>query len=125
MTILALLVSVEEIARELPAALPGRPEISHGNVVGSILAFFCFNAGVVALVRPLAMPPEVRRFYLPVCFVAVAITTTAMLAGKIPRWTGATLLLVYLFFVAGNKLPGTRCVASLHDTAAWATYTPF
>jgi cation:H+ antiporter len=35
MTILALLVSIEEIARGLPATLKGRPEISYGNVVGS------------------------------------------------------------------------------------------
>ncbi|MGR8981762.1 MAG: sodium:calcium antiporter, partial [Gammaproteobacteria bacterium] len=32
MTILALLVSIEELARELPAALKGRPELSFGNV---------------------------------------------------------------------------------------------
>jgi cation:H+ antiporter len=36
MTILAFLVSVEEIARELPAALKRRPEITYDNVVGSI-----------------------------------------------------------------------------------------
>lgn len=43
MTILAFLVSIEELARELPAAMRGRPDISFGNVVGSILAFFLFN----------------------------------------------------------------------------------
>ncbi|MFB6099461.1 MAG: sodium:calcium antiporter, partial [Salinibacter sp.] len=47
MTLLALLVSVEEVARELPAALKGRPDISFGNVLGSALAFFGFNAGVI------------------------------------------------------------------------------
>ncbi|MGD8397995.1 MAG: sodium:calcium antiporter, partial [Anaerolineae bacterium] len=55
MTILAFLVSIEELARELPAALKGRPEISFGNVVGSVLAFFLFNAGIIALVRPVAV----------------------------------------------------------------------
>jgi cation:H+ antiporter len=52
MTILAFLVSLEELARELPAARRGWPEISFGNVVGSILAFFLCNAGIIALVRP-------------------------------------------------------------------------
>jgi cation:H+ antiporter len=35
MAILALLVSIEELARELPAARRGHPEITFGNVVGS------------------------------------------------------------------------------------------
>ncbi|HFT6011707.1 TPA: hypothetical protein ACPYPV_002687 [Legionella pneumophila] len=43
MIILAFLVSIEEIARELPAALKGRAEISFGNVVGSIFAFYYFH----------------------------------------------------------------------------------
>ncbi|MGH8065667.1 MAG: methyltransferase domain-containing protein, partial [Candidatus Entotheonellia bacterium] len=38
MTILAFLVSIEELERELPAARQGRPDISFGNVLGSILA---------------------------------------------------------------------------------------
>jgi cation:H+ antiporter len=50
MTILAFLVSIEELARTLPAALKGRPEISFGNVVGSVLAMFLFNGGIIALV---------------------------------------------------------------------------
>jgi Ca2+/Na+ antiporter len=50
--VLAFLVSIEELARELPAALKGKPEISYGNVSGSILAFFLFNAGIIALVHP-------------------------------------------------------------------------
>ncbi|UGV40768.1 hypothetical protein J7W08_12110 [Methanococcoides orientis] len=41
MTILAFIVSIEELARELPAAMKGRSEISFGNVVGSVLAFSC------------------------------------------------------------------------------------
>jgi len=34
------------------AARQGRPDISFGNGLGSILAFFLCNAGVIALVRP-------------------------------------------------------------------------
>lgn len=102
MTILALLVSFEEIARELPAALRGRPEISYGNVVGSALAFFCFNAGVISLVRPVPVEPQVIQFYLPPCCAAVLITSGAMIVGKVPRWAGAVLVLLYLVFVIGG-----------------------
>ena len=104
MTILAFLISVEELARELPAALKGRPEISYGNVVGSILAFFCFNAGVIALVRPVEVEPQVLRFYLPVCAVTVLATTLVMLTRRVPRWAGAVLVMLYFVFVIGGYL---------------------
>lgn len=102
MTILALLISAEELARELPAALQGRPEISFGNVVGSILAFFLFNAGIIALVHPLDVDAQVRQFYLPVCFGTVAVVSILMMTKQITRWAGGILVLLYGVFVAGG-----------------------
>ncbi len=101
MTVLALLVSVEEVARELPAALKGRPDLSFGNVVGSALAFFCFNAGVIALVRPLPVKGRTLHFYLPVCAGTVLLIAGLMARGRITRWGGVLLLLAYGLFVAG------------------------
>ena len=101
MTLLALLVSVEEVARELPAALKGRPDISYGNVLGSALAFFGFNAGVIALVQPVPVDPITQHFYLPVCVGTVLLIAILMLRRRVPRWGGALLVLVYLFFAAG------------------------
>jgi cation:H+ antiporter len=103
MTVLAFAVSVEEIARELPAALKGRPDITFGNIVGSVLAFFCFNAGVIALVRPVSIEPPVWTFYYPVCAVTVAAVSLCMLLKRIPRWAGAILVLLYLGFVLGGS----------------------
>ncbi|MFB6230968.1 MAG: sodium:calcium antiporter [Salinibacter sp.] len=101
MTLLALLVSVEEVARELPAALRGRPDISFGNVVGSALAFFGFNAGIIALVRPVPVGAATRYFYLPVCMGAVLLITVLMGQRRVPRWGGVLLLLIYALFAAG------------------------
>jgi cation:H+ antiporter len=106
MTILALLVSIEELARELPAALKGRPEISYGNVAGSILAFFLFNAGIIAMVRPIAVNQEVLTFYLPVCLFTVVVVSLFMLRKRVSRWAGAVLLVLYgIFFAGGYLLP--------------------
>jgi len=102
MTILALLVSIEELARELPAALKGRPDITFGNVVGSVLAFFLFNAGIIALVRPVEVSSTVLRFYLPVCLAAVVFIALVMLRRTVPRWAGAVLVLLYVIFFAGG-----------------------
>lgn len=109
MTALALLISVEEVARELPAAWRGRAEISYGNVVGSVVAFFLFNAGVIALVRPLPVGDEVLRFYLPVCLAGVAATSLFVARGRVGRLAGGLLLLIYAaFVVGGGALHGIR-----------------
>lgn len=102
MTILALLVSVEELARELPAARKGRPDISYGNVVGSVLAFFLFNAGIIALVRPVPVSLEVLRFYFPLCFITVVFISLFMMTRNISRGAGVMLIILYLVFVIGG-----------------------
>jgi cation:H+ antiporter len=104
MTILAFLVSIEELARELPAAMKGRPEISFGNVVGSIIAFFLFNAGIIALVSPVTINADVLRFYLPLCFVTVIVVSVFMMTRNIPRWGGGILVVLYLTFVVGSYI---------------------
>lgn len=102
MTILAFLVSIEEIARELPAAIKGRPDISFGNVVGSILAMFLFNAGIAAVVNPVEMNSHIFSFYLPYALATVIIITLLMMSKNITRWAGAFLVLLYLGFVVGS-----------------------
>jgi len=104
MTLLAFLVSVEEVARELPAALRGRPDVSFSNVVGSVLAFFGFNAGVIALLRPVPVGATTRFFYLPVCAATLLLIVVLMTVGRVPRWGGALLLGLYVVFVAGPLL---------------------
>lgn len=99
MTILALLVSMEELARELPAAAKGRSDITFGNVAGSVLAFFLFNAGIIALIRPVSVEPMVQRFYFPMCLLTVLLISAFMLTRRIPRWAGALLLVLYVVFV--------------------------
>lgn len=102
MTILALLVSIEELARELPAAMKGRPEISYGNVAGSILAFFLFNAGIIALVQSVPVSDVVLRFYLPMCLFTAIVVSLFMIRKKVSRWAGAVLTALYLVFFAGG-----------------------
>jgi len=104
MTILAFLVSIEELARTLPAALKGRPDISFGNVVGSVLAMFLFNGGIIALVNPIAMNRQVLTFYLPYALATVVIISLIMMTRNVSRLAGALLVLIYFGFVAGSYL---------------------
>ena len=104
MTILAFLVSIEELERELPAARQGRPDISFGNVLGSILAFFLCNVGVIALVQPIPIAPAVLTLYLPLAFITTAVVSSFMLMKRVPRWAGGILILLYAVFVVGGWL---------------------
>lgn len=102
MTILALLVSIEELARELPAARAGHSEISFGNVVGSVLAFFLMNAGIIALVRPVGVADVAQEFYFPVCLATLAFLSLLMLGRSVPRWGGGALVAFYTVFIIGG-----------------------
>lgn len=101
MTVLALAVSVEELGRELPAALRGRPDITVGNVVGSVLAFFLFNAGVIALVRPLPVSDSVRLLYLPLALITVVVALFFLRRRRVGRRHGAVLVGLYAAFAIG------------------------
>jgi cation:H+ antiporter len=100
MTVLAFLISVEELARSLPAALNKRPDITYGNVLGSVLAFFLFNAGLIALVRPVPVDPQTQWFYMPVCVGTIVLTSIVMATRRVPRWIGGILVATYLAFVS-------------------------
>ena len=102
MTVLALAVSIEEVARELPAALHGRAEISYGNVIGSALGFFLLNAGLIALVGPIEVDQPTLTFYLPVAFITLVLVSAFLLARRVPRGAGAVLVLVYAVFAIGG-----------------------
>ncbi len=98
MSVLALVVSIEELARELPAALKGRSEITIGNVMGSVLAFFLFNAGIIALVQPVTLSTDLLYFYLPVSLGMVLFVSLLMMQKLITRWMGGVLVISYLLF---------------------------
>ena len=68
MSIIALAVSAEELARELPAARRGHAELAVGNVVGSMLAFFSLNAGIIGLVRRSTSPTTSCASSCPSCW---------------------------------------------------------
>lgn len=105
MTILALAVSVEELARELPAARRGRPDITVGNIAGSVLAFFLCNAGLIAWIQPVPIEPSVARFYLPVCVVTIVFAMGCLATLSVPRWAGAVLVGLYVVFFVGAYVP--------------------
>lgn len=104
MTIVAFLISVEELAKQIPAALKGRAEISYGNMSGSIFHFLLLNAGIIALINPIIISREILVFYFPIVFIAMTLISGLMLKKNIPRLSGILLILLYLIFILKGYL---------------------
>jgi cation:H+ antiporter len=100
-TAVAASVEAEEVARVAVPAQRGRSDIALGNVVGTIVHFVAFNAGVIALVHPLDLDTASRWLHLPAA-AASPVLLACVLAwrGGLGRSAGALLLVLYAGYVA-------------------------
>lgn len=104
-TALAATVEAEELARVAVPARRGRPEIALGNIAGTLIHFAAFNAGVIALVKPLALDHDTTRLYLPAAAASPAILSVTLLArGRLGRLEGTILVAVYVAYLAAAIL---------------------
>jgi cation:H+ antiporter len=100
-TALAATVEAEELARVAVPARRGRPELGLGNIAGTIIHFAAFNAGVIALVKPLSLDHDTTRLYLPAAAASPAILAALLLARRrLGRIEGAGLIGLYGAYVA-------------------------
>jgi cation:H+ antiporter len=100
-TAVAASVEAEEVARVAVPARRGRPELSLGNIAATIVHFAAFNAGVIALVKPLRLGHEITHYYLPVATASPAVFAGLVLARKrIGRIEGTALISLYVAYLA-------------------------
>lgn len=97
--VVAAAVSFEEVVLEMLPAHRGHPEISVGNALGTLLFLLTGSLGVIALVRPIAIPSAVSSFHAPV--LAVAPLLGLLLRGRLGRPEGALLASAYGAYVVG------------------------
>jgi cation:H+ antiporter len=104
-TAVAASVEAEEVGRVITPARHGRGDVALGNVVGTIVHFIAFNAGAIALVRPLELDSDSRWLHLPVA-AASPVLLVALLAwrGGLGRPAGALLLALYAVYVTAAVL---------------------
>ena len=102
MVFVAAAVSFEEVARMVVPAWRGRPEISMGNILGTVLFFVLFNIGLIALASPLEVERSVVSFHFPAMMLILAATSAFMLNGKISRGNGIVLIVLYLAYLILN-----------------------
>jgi cation:H+ antiporter len=100
-TAVAAAVEAEEVARVVTPARRGRGELALANVLGTIPHFCAFNAGLIALVRPLDLSRETTSLHLPVAAAAPALLALVVgLRGGLGRAEGALLVVTYAVYVA-------------------------
>lgn len=98
-TVVAASVEAEEVGRVAVASRRGRPDVALGNLAGTVGHFVAFNAGVIALVRPLELDDATLRLHLPAA-AASAVLLAALSVRGLGRRAGAVLVALYAAYVA-------------------------
>jgi cation:H+ antiporter len=99
-TAIAATVEAEELGRVAVATRRGRPDLALGNIAGTIVHFAVFNAGVIALVKPLEINHDTRALHLPAAVASTAVFCVVVAAaGRLGRGQGALLVALYLAYV--------------------------
>jgi cation:H+ antiporter len=103
MTVVALGESLEETARMVAPARRGHPELAWGNVVGTVIILLALNLGVISLIRPLTVDPQVLGFHAPYLLGCTLLVAVALLSAKrLGRAMGTTLVGLYLLYLSIN-----------------------
>lgn len=99
MLVVAAAVSFEEVPRMVIPAKRGHAEISVGNIIGTVMFFVLFNAGVIALIHPLALDASVLGFYWPALMLVLGVMSILLWRRRIGRGAGVLLLVTYAAYV--------------------------
>lgn len=101
LTIVAVGTSLPELVTSVMAALRREAGIAFGNVVGSNIYNILGILGVTALVRPIAVPPQIAALDIWVMAGATsALIASVVLFGRVARVTGAAFLAAYAGYTA-------------------------
>jgi len=98
MTIVGLVMSLEEVLLVVVPIRKGRVNIAVGNIVGSLIFFSTGNIGLLALTRGFSVESSVISFYWPYLFAAVLLVGLFLLRGKVKRLEAIPLALIYLSY---------------------------
>ena len=96
----AIGTSLPEIVVSIMAARRGQTEMAVGNVLGSNIFNTYFVMAVPALFGELVIPEAFKLTFLPIMVGVTAIFAFICHSGRITRWEGATLLILYALFMA-------------------------
>jgi cation:H+ antiporter len=98
MVLTPAVIEVEEVIRQAVPTRENRPEVSAGNLVGTLLYFLWFNLGLISLLVPVRVDPQVIYFDWPFLVALTWLATLFFARGRVGRLEGAALLLAYALY---------------------------
>ncbi len=98
MTIVGLVMSLEEVLLVVAPIRKGRVNIALGNIVGSLIFFSTGNVGLLALTRSFSVESSVISFYWPYLFATTLLVGLFLLRGKVRRLEAVPLALIYISY---------------------------
>lgn len=104
MVVTPAVIEIEEVVRQAVPAKEGHPEVSAGNLLGTLLYFTLFNLGIIALLAPVRAPALTRTLDWPFLIAATWLGLLFLWRGRIGRREGAALLAAYAVYVALHVL---------------------
>jgi cation:H+ antiporter len=97
-------IELEEIIRQAIPAREGRPDVSAGNLVGTVLYFVLFNLGLIALAAPVQVSQLTRTLDWPFLVASTWLATLFLWRGGVSRAQGVALLALYAAYVGAHVL---------------------
>jgi cation:H+ antiporter len=97
-------IELEEVIRQAVPAREGHPDVSAGNLVGTVLYFVLFNLGLIALAAPVHVATGTRTLDWPFLVASTWLATLFLWRGGVTRRQGGLLLATYAGYVAAHVL---------------------
>lgn len=92
-------IELDEVVRQVVPAKEGHPELSAGNLLGTLLYFVLCNLGLIALLAPVRVPVLTRTLDWPFLVAVTWLATLFLARGRVGRAEGALLLAAYALYV--------------------------
>ena len=108
LTFVALGTSLPELVTAITSLIKGHSSLSLGNIIGANLFNIILVSGMAITLQPFEIPqstlingiPMSLLIEIPVMFaVMLILTIPPLISGKLKRWQGILLLVIYISFV--------------------------
>ena len=109
LTFVALGTSLPELVTAITSLIKGHGALSLGNIIGANLFNLVLVSGVSTVISPFPVPSESQLAGMPLSLVMdipvmlgvmLLLTVPSLIRGKLSRWQGIALLLIYAGFCA-------------------------
>ena len=100
LTIVALGTSLPELFTSVTAARKGNADIAIGNIVGSNIFNILFVIGISGLIVPVPFDRAFIFDTIAALLAAVLLLLCCVKGKKLPRWSGALMLVCYVVYFA-------------------------